>query len=121
MITRIVALSLALVVSSLAQAQCPRCGQFHPPYGRQAVQTSVVVNQWGSGRALQIAVAASQYRAARGIKGHCGIDARSGKSTGVGWSSYRSSPPTCYWERRNRGAYASVRGRDGWYSTLVLY
>lgn len=117
--TRIVALAVALLLSSVAQAQCPVCGRFHnQPTVRAAGNVAV---QWGSGRALQTAIAASQYRAARGIKGHCSIDMRSGHAAGVGWSSYRNTPPTCYWNRRSRGAYASVRGRDGWYSTLILY
>jgi hypothetical protein len=65
------------------------------------------------------ALASATYRAQHGIKGHCSIDIRAGKA-GVGWASSNSQPRTCYWNERHRGAYAVVRGRDGWYSTLIF-
>ena len=68
----------------------------------------------------QLALRSAQYRAANGIKGHSQVDMSSGRMNGVGWSSFNSQPETCFWERRNSGAYAVARGSDGWYATLIL-
>ena len=67
-----------------------------------------------SGNAYQVAMASAQYRAANGIHGHTGIE--SGRTSGVGWSSFDSTPNTCLGVGGN---YAVVRGRDGWYATKV--
>jgi hypothetical protein len=74
----------------------------------------------GSGPAdLQaIALASATYRARRGIKGHCHIDSR--HKSGVGWASHNSTPRTCFWHLRSQGGYAVVRGRDGYYASLIL-
>jgi hypothetical protein len=96
----------------------------YPPvtsYQPLPVQAAVVaqpVARTGSD-AYSIALRSAQYRAAHGIKGHCSIEM--GRNAGVGWSSHDPNPRTCFWERRHQGAYASVRGADGWYSTLVLH
>jgi hypothetical protein len=109
----------------VASSACPQCGRVHAgPVARvasHAASTAGVVASWGSGRAYQVALESARYRAANGIKGHSRVDLNSGMSNGVGWSTGNSTPVTCFWERRNQGAYVSVRGRDGWYSTLVLY
>jgi hypothetical protein len=86
-----------------------------PAQGAGAVQP---VARTGSD-AYSIALRSAQYRAANGIKGHCSIEM--GRNAGVGWSSHDPNPRTCFWERRHQGSYASVRGADGWYSTLVLH
>ncbi len=100
---------------------CQKCGKYHlVPASVQYAQSASVVQSWGSGYALQVAIQSATYRAQKGIKGHSVIDLRSGRRNGVGWASHNSAPATCYWAERNRGAYASVRGRDGWYSALVF-
>lgn len=117
-------LCLALVLSSsqaFGQAQCPKCGRIHSVQQSSRVfQSSGVVQSWGSGYELQIAIQSATYRAQNGIKGHSRVDLGSGRRNGVGWSTNNSQPATCFWGERNRGAYASVRGRDGFYSALVF-
>lgn len=106
-----------LAADSSAQRTCSRCGGV--VRSQQYGQSAGVVRQWGSGQKLQVAIASAQYRAARGIRGHCHIER--GHRAGVGWSTGNPTPATCYWNQRNRGAYASVRGRNGhFYSTLIL-
>lgn len=110
-----------VVMASLAQAQahCARCGGYHLQQMYYQQQSPGVIQQWGSGQKLQVAIASAQYRAARGIRGHSYIDR--GRRSGVGWSTSNRAPRTCYWGQRHRGAYASVRGRDGYYyGTLIL-
>jgi len=67
-----------------------------------------------SASAYQVALASAQYRAANGIHGHTGIE--SGRTSGVGYSSFDSTPTMCLGVGGN---YAVARGRDGWYATKV--
>lgn len=62
-----------------------------------------------------IALASAQYRAARGIHGHSPIDMQ--HTSGVGYASHDSTPMTCLGD--SGPTYASVRGRDGFYATLI--
>ena len=110
-------------------ASCPTCGNrtayasTTPRWPREQSYvggSSNITASWGSGRAYQVALQSAQYRAARGIRGHSYIDKGCGMSNGVGWSTSNPRPPTCFWSQRNRGAYVAVRGRGGYYGTLVL-
>ena len=65
--------------------------------------------------AYQIALRSAQYRAANGIKGHTAIE--SGRTSGVGWSTHNPRPMTCL--GNTDPSFAVVRGRDGFYSTVV--
>ena len=66
--------------------------------------------------AYAVAHASATYRAQNGIKGHCSIER--GHTAGVGYASNNPNPRTCFNE--SRGAYAVVRGRDGWYATKIV-
>lgn len=122
MVRFILILALMLCGSqAFAQSRCPNCGRVHSvQQPARAFQSSGVVQSWGSGYELQIAIQSAIYRAQNGIKGHSRVDLGSGRRNGVGWSSHNSQPATCFWGERNRGAYASVKGRDGYYSALVF-
>jgi hypothetical protein len=107
----------AVVECQPCQPVCSNC--------QPSVSASVSVNigagvsaQWGPPHLAAIALQSARYRAARRIKGHCHIDMQ--HTSGVGWASHNSTPRTCYWEKRNVGGYAAVRGADGWYSALIL-
>jgi len=107
---------------SYSQTVCPRCGRVH-----QARQTSIggdVVVAFGNPKLIQQALASARYRAARGITGHCSIDTshRGFRMSGVGWASDNPRPRTCYsqYTHSPNAAYVSVRGRRGYYSTLLI-
>jgi hypothetical protein len=77
--------------------------------------THTNTQSFGSG----IAHASATARAALGLKGHHAIDLSSGRRVGVGFSTNNPNPRTCF--HGMPGEYASVRGRDGWYATLVVH
>lgn len=67
-----------------------------------------------------VALRSATERARLGIKGHLlSIERAAGKAVGVGWSSSNPNPATCYNNRA--GDYVSIRGRDGWYATKIVY
>jgi hypothetical protein len=121
MVRFVLCLALVLCCSqAFAQVRCPKCGRVHSVQSTRTFQSSGVVQSWGSGYELQIAIQSATYRAQNGIKGHSRVDLGSGRRNGVGWSTNNPQPATCFWGERKRGAYASVRGRDGFYSALVF-
>lgn len=126
---------LLTLLTSTAYAQCPKCGQFHPPYNRPAVYAGAdnalnEVNQWRARRGLrpfifdagltQAARACAQVRAARRIEGHlpndyaylpAGVTARAtgcaAATPAWGWLS------CCMEENWTYAGAAWVMGADG--------
>lgn len=83
-----------------------------PVRSRVSAVASVAANV---GSAYQVALASAQYRAANGIRHHSAIER--GYTSGVGFSTYSSTPMTCLGAGGSN--YAVVRGSDGWYATKI--
>lgn len=125
--TVVLAVILSCVATVAYGQQCQRCGRV---ISQSVSYGGNVVAAWGSGAKLERALRSAQYRAARGISGHCYVER--GTNSGVGYAWGRNAdrtPATCYgatdsvirWRVSRGGAYASVRGRNGaYYSTLIL-
>ena len=110
MVRFLLSLVVVLGIANAASAQvCPKCGRVH------SMQLSASSSHYS------IALQSATYRAQNGIKGHVlSIERQAGSRVGVGWSTHNPNPATCFWGERSRGQYAVVRGRDGYYSTLIL-
>jgi len=124
LLSAVVAVVVVLALSGAATAQqpCPNCGRVHQVQQRQT--GGDVVRAWGNAALIQHAITASRYRAQRRIHGHARYDLsmQGWRRAGVAWSSHGTMPRTCYWgsARDPRAAYAVVRGRDGYYATLLI-
>lgn len=123
---RILVLLFGSLLASTCLAQCPRCGQCHPPYDRAPVQRVAggalrgFANIIGHGRAQAKAEAQARMglRASHRVPG---FPISVAAYEGCGWSPIspeRAITISCYWGERQPVDIGVARGADGWYACV---